>query len=139
MLNSNDRSWHDLEQLLDDAGEAFRDRAVNQPPEAPESFVEAVRAIGIGADRAPALRVRSVAAVIALAACMALVVTVIRYPGSSQTPLLTDPTGRPAMRSLNPLSAGALRLRNLDRSIEDSDLPDASIVHWVTRTNPLGP
>lgn len=139
MLSNYERIPHDLEQLLDETGEAFRDRAVDQPPDAPESFVEAVRAISTDADRAPALRVRSVVAVIAMAACLALVVTVIQSSGTPQAPPLTDPANRPAMRALNPLSAGALRLRNLDRSIEDSDLPDASIVHWVTRTNPLGP
>ena len=139
MLNSNEGNPHDLERLLDEAGESFRDRSTDRPPDAPESFVDAVRAIGADADRTPALRVRSVAAVLALAACLALVVTVVQFSGSPQAPPHIDPAGSPSIRALNPLSAGALRLRNLDRPIEDSDLPNASIVHWVTRTNPLGP
>jgi hypothetical protein len=139
MLNNPNDNTSNLEQRLDDAGQSFRDRCAERPPDAPEGFIDAVNGIRAASDASPGVSIRNGAALLLAAASLALLVTF--WPGANQPKPTTPETGADvaSVRGLNPLSAGALRLRNLDRPLDDPDLPSASIVNWVARTNPLGP
>jgi len=138
--NRSDPNTDGLERLLDDAGRAFRDRCIERPPDAPDAFIEAVRDARAGGRRAPiSWRVKAIAGTIALAACLTLVITLTRQPLEPAPPPSETPHAGATPGGMNPLSAGALRMRILDRPLDDPDLPRASIVYWVTRTNPLGP
>jgi len=122
----------ELEQRLDALGRGSRDAAA--PAEPPASFLDAVRS----ARRPVLIRLRLAAGLLAAAASIALVVWLLlpaSGPGGDDIEINIAQAPEPA--GLNPLSAASLRLRNAGRPLDDLDLPDASIVHWVSEASPF--
>lgn len=123
---------NNLEQRLDALGRASRESAA--PGEPPAAFLESVRAV-----EAPIrFRLRTAAGLLAMAASIALVVwLLLPSPAPSGNPQEITTARTPQPVGLSPLSAASLRLRNEGRPLDDLDLPEASIVHWVSEASPF--
>lgn len=127
---------NELEQRLDALGRASRDAPA--PKEPPSAFLDAVRS----AQPEPVVQQHRwvIGAVVGAAACLALVglinLPTLDHPGAvpHTDPGISSDDPQPRLHSSSVLS---LRLRNEGRPLDDLDLPDASIVHWVSGASPF--